>query len=71
MVQVYEEPLCRRHYAPILSFTNFIRLVAFVGSIVATFAVCFSSGGFWPTIRDIRTQPYVKFSHDIVALLEV
>ena len=71
MVQVYEEPLCRRHYAPVLSATNFIRLVAFVGTIVATFALCFSSGGFWTTTRTLREQPYVKFTQDMVVLMEV
>ena len=70
MVQVYEEPLCRRHYAPFLSFTNFVRLLVLVGIIVSSFAICFASGGFWPTTRTIRTQPHVTFMHDMVVVLE-
>ena len=70
MVQVYEEPLCRRHYAPLLSTTNLIRVLVLAGVVVSTFAICFASGGFWPTTRTIRTQPRVRFTQEMLVLLE-
>ncbi|WIA35027.1 hypothetical protein OEZ86_003518 [Tetradesmus obliquus] len=70
MVQVYHEPLCRRHYASFASlaaaFPGLIRVLA----VVLAFLLAFATGGFWKKISHDVVQPTVHYSGDALMVLE-
>eukprot|EP00877_Chromochloris_zofingiensis_P012890 jgi/Chrzof1/7855/Cz02g38290.t1 len=70
MVQVYQEPICRRQYNGILSAALIFRVVLFIASVVLSFLIAYGTGGFWKKIGVDVEQPTVHYSGDGLAILE-
>jgi hypothetical protein len=70
-LQVYQEPLCRRHYASIASTAAGFRVVIRVLAVVLAFLLAFATGGFWRKISHDVVQPTVHYSGDALMVLEV
>ena len=69
--QVYQEPVCRRHYSGLFSLPLCLRVVVLVGSIVLAFLLAFATGGFWRKASWEMEQPTVHYSGDGIAVFEV
>eukprot|EP00879_Flechtneria_rotunda_P010982 GHRR01011475.1.p1 GENE.GHRR01011475.1~~GHRR01011475.1.p1 ORF type:complete len:315 (+),score=105.62 GHRR01011475.1:284-1228(+) len=70
MVQVYQEPICRRHYACIASAAVTFRVTAVVAAVILSFLLAFSTGGFWQKLGHEVVQPVVHYSGDALMILE-
>jgi hypothetical protein len=70
-LQVYHEPLCRRHYASFASTAAGFRLFIRVLVVVLAFLLAFATGGFWKKISHDVVQPTVHYSGDALMVLEV
>ena len=64
---MYREPLCRRHYAGLLSAPVALRTGVLIGSVVLAFA----TGGFWGKATWELEQPTVHYTGDALAIFEV
>ena len=71
MVQVYTEPLYRRHFTGIFSWTVFIRILLFCGAIAVSLVVAYATGGFWVKITPTLGQPAVQYTGDALIVVEV
>ncbi|GBF99452.1 hypothetical protein Rsub_11938 [Raphidocelis subcapitata] len=70
MVQVYTEPLCRRHYGGLLSAPACLRAAVLLGAIALSLVVAFATGGFWRKAEWDTLQPAVHYTGDGVAIFE-
>eukprot|EP00873_Tetraselmis_striata_P022312 jgi/Tetstr1/442576/TSEL_030673.t1 len=70
MVQIYQEPLALRHYAPVLSFAAWLRLLGLAGGIVLSYTIAYTTGGFWLKTDTLYEQPVVHFGYGMVVVLE-
>mmetsp|Transcript_37005 Transcript_37005/g.92124 ORF Transcript_37005/g.92124 Transcript_37005/m.92124 type:complete len:315 (-) Transcript_37005:130-1074(-) len=70
MVQVYEEPISRRHYAPYFSVAFLYRPCCVVVSLILAFVIALTTGGLWVKTHSYVTQPSVRFKYDVVLVLE-
>ncbi len=70
-MQVFWEPLCRRHYSSIFSVAYIFRVLLFCSAVVLAFVIAYGTGGFWPKVRTELEQPTVHYSGDALAILEV
>ena len=71
MVQVYQEPLCRRHYAGLVSAPLCLRLAVLLCSVVLAFLLAYATGGFWPKTSWELEQARVHYTGDGIAVFEV
>eukprot|EP00899_Mesostigma_viride_P011468 jgi/Mesvir1/20321/Mv19911-RA.1 len=70
MVQIYGEPLLRRHYAGAISAASCFRLGGLILCIVVTFIVAYATKGLWVKVGSFREQPDVHFSYQALLILE-
>jgi hypothetical protein len=70
-LQVYQEPLCRRHYASFASTAAGFRVFLRVLVVVLALLLAFATGGFWKKISHDVVQPTVHYSGDALMVLEV
>lgn len=70
-LQVYQEPLCKRHYASLASPAAAFRVLACVLAVVISFLLAFATGGFWKKINHEVVQPTVHYTGDALMILEV
>ena len=72
LVQVYAEPLRRRHYASAwASAAAWYRFLGIVGAIVLSYIIAYSTGAFWSKYAFYYEQPAVRFTHDALLVVEV
>lgn len=69
--QVFQDPLCKRHYASIFSIAFIFRLLVFSAAVVLAFLIAYASGGFWERVAMHTEQPTVHYSGDALAIFEV
>ncbi|CAG9462255.1 unnamed protein product [Pedinophyceae sp. YPF-701] len=69
MVQVYKEPLLKRHYASLISNAVAFRALGLVAVLVLAVIASYASGGFWQRLMMTHNQPRVKFTYDMVVVL--
>ena len=69
-MQVYSEPVARRHYAPRFGLATLFRIGNVVGAFVLSVVAAYAVGGLWPREDFYRTQPDVSFRHDVVLVLQ-
>lgn len=70
-MQVYKEPLCRRHHSSVLSTAALYRAASFILAVVLSFLVAYATGGFWKKTGQAVIQPTVHYSGDGLLILEV
>lgn len=70
-LQVYREPLCRRHYSSIISSAALFRAVSFILAVVLSFLLAYATGGFWKKVGQEVLQPKVHHTGDGLLILEV
>lgn len=70
MVQVYAEPLCRRHYSPWYGDAVIARVGLFLIAVVLGLVVSFATGGFWVKLKPTIDQPTVHYTKDALLLFE-
>lgn len=70
-MQVYQQPLCRRHHSSILSAAVLFKAVSFILTVVLSFLLAYATGGFWKKTGLDVTQPLVHYSGDSLLILEV
>ncbi|KAJ9523862.1 hypothetical protein QJQ45_020057 [Haematococcus lacustris] len=71
MVQVYAQPLYRRHHAAIISEAAFFRAGLFATAVALSLVAAYATGGFWTKVKPSLSQPVVHFTHDAFFLFEV
>ena len=72
LIQVYTEPLRRRHYASVWgSAAAWYRFLGMVAAIVLAYIVAYATGGFWSKYASYYEQPAVRFTHDALLVVEV
>jgi hypothetical protein len=69
--QVWAEPLCKRHYAGLLSFAFFLRVAVHLGIIALSLVIAFATGGFWVKVKPSLDQPHVHYTNDALIVFEV
>ncbi|MEW5302683.1 MAG: hypothetical protein WDW36_005441 [Sanguina aurantia] len=70
MVQVYTEPLCRRHYSSLFGEAVICRLSILAISIALSLVVSYSTGGFWVKLKPDITQASVHYTYDAILVFE-
>jgi transmembrane protein 231 len=70
-MQVYAEPLCRRHYASWVGEATVFRVGLFLISVVISLVVAYATGGFWLKVKPTLAQPTVHYTQDALLLFEV
>ncbi|KAJ9524045.1 hypothetical protein QJQ45_022467 [Haematococcus lacustris] len=70
MVQVYAQPLYRRHHAAIISEAAFFRAGLFATAVALSLVAAYATGGFWTKVKPSLSQPVVHFTHDAFFLFE-
>lgn len=70
-LQVYDEPLYRRHYAGIFAVATLFRVLLLLGSIGASLVISYSSGGFWVKIKPTFDQAKVHYTGDVLLVFDV
>jgi transmembrane protein 231 len=70
-LQVWAEPLCRRHYASSFSFAFFLRVGVHLGMIALSLVIPFATGGFWVKVKPTLDQPEVHYTNDALLVFEV
>lgn len=70
MVQIYREPLVKRHYAGLFSEVVLFRLVLYLGALTLGLVIAFACGGFWIKYTNDLLQATVHYSGDALLLLE-
>jgi hypothetical protein len=70
-LQVYQEPLCRRHHSSIWSAAAVFRVVSLVLAVVLSFLLAYATDGFWKKVGQDVIQPTVHYSGDGLLILEV
>lgn len=70
-IQVYREPICRRHYSNLFSASSLLRIAVILGSIALAFLLAFATGGFWRKTSLETEQPTVHYTGDGLAIFEV
>ena len=71
MVQVYTEPLYRRHFSSILGVPVFFRIGLLCAAIAVSLVVAYATGGFWVKITPTLDQATVHYSGDSLIVVEV
>ena len=71
MVQVYTEPLYRRHYSSLLGFPVLFRIALLCAAIAVSLVVAYATGGFWVKITPTLDQATVHYSGDSLIVVEV
>lgn len=71
MPQVYQEPLCRRHFASVVSEAWCFRAFVFIATIILSLVIAYNTGGFWLKTSTSIEQPTVHYTWDALLLLEV
>jgi hypothetical protein len=69
--QIYQEPLCRRHHAALLSEATCFRALIFAIAVILSLVVAYNTGGFWLKTGTSIEQPTVHYTWDALLLLEV
>ncbi|KAG1675789.1 hypothetical protein FOA52_012445 [Chlamydomonas sp. UWO 241] len=64
MVEVYTEPLARRHYAGLFSVATIFRIVILLAAIGASLVIAYASGGFWVKVKPTLDQATVHYTQD-------
>ncbi|KAI8474264.1 MAG: transmembrane protein [Monoraphidium minutum] len=70
MVQVYREPLYRRHYCGVLSAPTLLRAAVLAGSVALAFVLAYATGAFWAKASWEIEQPTVHYTGDGIAVFE-
>lgn len=70
-LQVYTEPLCRRHYSSLFGEAVLCRLFILAISIAMSLVVSYSTGGFWIKLKPDITQASVHYTYDTILVFEV
>lgn len=70
MVQIYTEPLCRRHFVSIVSFAVFIRIFLLCSAIGLALVVAYATGGFWVKIQPTLDQATVHYTNDALLVFQ-
>jgi transmembrane protein 231 len=70
MVQVYEEPYAKRHYASRFSPAYCFPCCSSLIFIIVSFVIAFSTGQLWIKSHTYLHQPDVKFTYEILVVLE-
>ena len=71
MVQVYTEPLYRRHFTSLLGWPVLLRIFLLLGAIAVSLVVAYATGGFWVKISPTLSQPLVHYTGDALIVVEV
>ncbi len=70
-LQIYAEPICRRHYGRRLSQACGLRTLLFVTAVVLSCVIAYATGGLWIKTSFYLEQPKVAFTYDVLLVLEV
>jgi hypothetical protein len=68
---VYRQPLCRRHFASVVSPAALVRVACLLAAVVLSFLLAYATGGFWRKVVHDVAQPTVHYSGDGLMILEV
>ncbi len=71
MVEVYAEPLCRRHYAGLVSWAIVSRVFLLLAAIGCSLVIAYATGGFWVKIKPAFAQADVQPTGDLLLVFEV
>jgi transmembrane protein 231 len=71
MVEVYAEPLCRRHYSSLISWAIVVRVLLLIIAIACALVIAYATGGFWVQIKPSMDQATVQYTQDALLLVEV
>ena len=71
MVQVYAEPLCRRHFAGVVSLATLFRLACFAAAVAISLLSAHAAGGLWAKVGLDAVAPTVHLTGDALVILEV
>lgn len=70
-MQIYKEPICKRHYIPILSFTFLFRAFGYAACIFLAAVVSHAAGDTWTKHKVSSGQPDVHFQYRALAQFTV
>lgn len=71
MVQVYAEPLARRHYGSWVGEAALFRFSVFIAAVALSLVVSYATGGFWVIVQPNLTQATVHYTYDALLLFQV
>eukprot|EP00775_Hariotina_reticulata_P002408 gene2408-2712_t len=71
MVQVYQQPLCKRHHTGFLSSAVLYRAASCLAAVTLSFLLPYATGGFWKKVALDTVQPAVHYTGDALMVLEV
>ena len=71
MVQVYTEPLYRRHFSSLLGWPVLVRVGLLCIAIAVSLVVAYATGGFWIKITPTLAQATVHYTGDALIVIEV
>ena len=69
--QVYAEPYVKRHYAGRCSAAWCLPFFGVVVAVIISFVLALSTGELWIKEHTFSAQPDVKFTYEVLLVLEV